>query len=71
MRHLSVFSNSSLKPADTVVDVPAHWSFRMTMLVTGATGKIGRRLVERLAQRGDQVRALIRDPMRATQLKSG
>ena len=43
----------------------------MTMLVTGATGKIGRRLVERLAQRGDQVRALIRDPMRATQLKSG
>jgi nucleoside-diphosphate-sugar epimerase len=42
----------------------------MTILVTGATGKVGSRLVKRLAQRGDQVRALIRDPMRATQFKA-
>ncbi|WP_246797624.1 NAD-dependent epimerase/dehydratase family protein [Burkholderia perseverans] len=38
----------------------------MTILVTGATGKIGSRLVKRLARRGDRVRALIRDPLRAT-----
>ncbi|MFL9898828.1 NAD(P)-dependent oxidoreductase [Paraburkholderia fungorum] len=42
----------------------------MTILVTGATGKVGSRLVKRLAQRGDQVRVLIRDPMRATQFKA-
>ena len=42
----------------------------MTILVTGATGKIGSRLVMRLAQRGDRVRALIRDRMRATQFKA-
>jgi UDP-glucose 4-epimerase len=42
----------------------------MTILVTGATGKVGSRLVKRLAERGDQVRALIRDPMRATQFKA-
>jgi nucleoside-diphosphate-sugar epimerase len=38
------------------------------ILVTGATGKIGSRLVKRLAQRGDHVRALVRDVARATQL---
>jgi UDP-glucose 4-epimerase len=42
----------------------------MTLLVTGATGKIGRRLAKLLAQRSDPVRALIRDPMRATQLEA-
>ncbi|MDQ7976074.1 NAD-dependent epimerase/dehydratase family protein [Paraburkholderia sp. SARCC-3016] len=42
----------------------------MTILVTGATGKVGSRLVKRLAQRGDQVRAMIRDPMHATQFEA-
>ena len=37
----------------------------MKILVTGATGKVGSRLAKRLAQRGDQVRALVRDPKRA------
>jgi nucleoside-diphosphate-sugar epimerase len=37
----------------------------MKLLVTGATGKVGSRLAKRLAQRGDQVRALVRDPKRA------
>jgi UDP-glucose 4-epimerase len=37
----------------------------MKILVTGATGKVGSRLTRRLAQRGDQVRALVRDPGRA------
>ena len=32
----------------------------MKILVTGATGKVGSRLARRLAQRGDQVRALVR-----------
>jgi nucleoside-diphosphate-sugar epimerase len=41
----------------------------MKILVTGATGKIGSRLSKRLAQRGDPVRALVRDATRAAQLR--
>jgi UDP-glucose 4-epimerase len=41
----------------------------MRILVTGATGKVGRRLTKRLAQRGDQVRALVRDQRRAADLR--
>lgn len=42
----------------------------MNILVTGATGKVGNRLAKRLAQRGDRVRALVRDPARAADLRS-
>jgi nucleoside-diphosphate-sugar epimerase len=42
----------------------------MKVLVTGATGKVGSRLSKRLAQRGDQVRALVRDPSRAAELSA-
>src|SRR4051812_34634080 len=41
----------------------------MKILVTGATGKVGSRLARRLAQRGDQVRALVRDQPRAAPLR--
>jgi nucleoside-diphosphate-sugar epimerase len=41
----------------------------MKVLVTGATGKVGSRLGKRLAQRGHQVRALVRDPARAGELR--
>jgi nucleoside-diphosphate-sugar epimerase len=41
----------------------------MKILVTGATGKVGSRLAKRLAQRGDQVRALVRDARRAAELR--
>jgi nucleoside-diphosphate-sugar epimerase len=41
----------------------------MNILVTGATGKVGSRLAKRLAQRGDRVRALVRDPTRAAALR--
>jgi UDP-glucose 4-epimerase len=41
----------------------------MKILVTGATGKVGSRLAKRLARRGDHVRALVRDPARATDLR--
>ena len=41
----------------------------MKILVTGATGKVGSRLAKRLAQRGDHVRALVRDPERGTDLR--
>ena len=41
----------------------------MKILVTGATGKVGSRLAKRLAQRGDQVRALVREPARAADLR--
>lgn len=41
----------------------------MTILITGATGKVGSRLVTRLAQRGHQLRALVRDPKRAEDLR--
>ncbi len=41
----------------------------MKILVTGATGKVGSRLAKRLALRGHQVRALVRDPKRAAALR--
>jgi nucleoside-diphosphate-sugar epimerase len=41
----------------------------MKILVTGATGKVGSRLAKRLSERGDQVRALVRDPARAVDLR--
>ncbi|MGF6175343.1 uncharacterized protein YbjT (DUF2867 family) [Ensifer sp. 4252] len=37
----------------------------MTILVTGATGTVGRQAVEQLAKRGADVRALVRDPAKA------
>lgn len=42
----------------------------MNILVTGATGKVGSRLARRLAERGDHVRALVRDRARAANLGS-
>jgi nucleoside-diphosphate-sugar epimerase len=43
----------------------------MKILVTGATGKVGSRLAQRLSERGDRVRALVRDRTRAAQLLGG
>ena len=37
----------------------------MTILVTGATGRIGSQVVQQLAKRGADVRVLVRDPARA------
>lgn len=37
----------------------------MTILVTGATGLVGRQVVEQLVRRGADVRALVRDPAKA------
>ena len=37
----------------------------MTILVTGATGTVGRNVVEHLVKRGADVRALVRDPAKA------
>lgn len=42
----------------------------MTILVTGATGTVGRTVVDQLLQRGADVRALVRDPAR-TNLPAG
>jgi UDP-glucose 4-epimerase len=42
----------------------------MKVLVTGATGKVGSRLSKRLAERGDHVRALVRDAARASDLRA-
>ncbi|MDB5411882.1 MAG: NmrA family transcriptional regulator [Rubritepida sp.] len=38
----------------------------MTILVTGATGNVGRNVVEQLVKRGADVRALVRDPSKAS-----
>ncbi|ATY31124.1 SDR family oxidoreductase [Sphingomonas psychrotolerans] len=38
----------------------------MTILVTGATGNVGRNVVEQLVERGADVRALVRDPSKAS-----
>jgi uncharacterized protein YbjT (DUF2867 family) len=38
----------------------------MTILVTGATGTVGRHVVEQLVSRGAKVRALVRDPAKAS-----
>lgn len=37
----------------------------MTILVTGATGKVGSQVVDQLVKRGADVRALVRDPSKA------
>lgn len=37
----------------------------MTILVTGATGTVGRNVVEQIVKRGADVRALVRDPAKA------
>ena len=37
----------------------------MTILVTGATGTVGRHVVEQLVNRGADVRAFVRDPAKA------
>jgi uncharacterized protein YbjT (DUF2867 family) len=37
----------------------------MTILITGATGNVGRQVVQQLIQRGADVRALVRDPAKA------
>lgn len=37
----------------------------MTILVTGATGRVGRKVVQQLVQRGAAVRVLVRDPAKA------
>lgn len=37
----------------------------MTILVTGATGTVGRQVIEQLVRRGADVRALVRDPSKA------
>ena len=38
----------------------------MTILVTGATGTVGRNVVDQLVRRGADVRALVRDPSKAS-----
>ena len=38
----------------------------MTILVTGATGRVGRHVVDQLIQRGAKVRVLTRDPSKAS-----
>jgi uncharacterized protein YbjT (DUF2867 family) len=38
----------------------------MTILVTGATGRVGSQVVQQLVKRGADVRVLVRDPLKAT-----
>lgn len=59
---MAVFSNATGRARPIVA--------RMNILVTGATGKVGSRLAQRLVQHGHTVRALVRDPARATDLSA-
>jgi uncharacterized protein YbjT (DUF2867 family) len=38
----------------------------MTILVTGATGRVGRQVVQQLVKRGADVRVLVRDTSKAS-----
>ena len=40
-------------------------NYQMTILVTGATGTVGRHVVDQLVQKGEQVRAVSRNPEKA------
>jgi uncharacterized protein YbjT (DUF2867 family) len=42
-----------------------HTENFMTILVTGATGQVGRQVIDQLVKRGAAVRALVRDPAKA------
>ena len=46
----------------------SHQQAKMTILVAGATGGVGKRVVQKLLDRGDRVRALVRDLDRAKAL---
>ena len=54
----SVAQSGQAVPADTVAKP-------LTVLVAGATGRTGRRVVAQLRERGHQVRAFVRDEQRA------
>lgn len=57
---MAVFSNIAMRAGPIVRP--------MNILMTGATGKVGSRLAKRLVAHGHAVRALVRDPSRATEL---
>jgi uncharacterized protein YbjT (DUF2867 family) len=42
-----------------------HKETKMTYLITGATGDVGSRVVERLLQRGDRPRVFVREEKKA------
>ena len=46
----------------------SHQQAKMTILVAGATGGVGKRVVQKLLERGDRVRALVRDLERAKEI---
>ena len=46
----------------------SHQQAKMTILVAGATGGVGKRVVQKLLERGDRVRALVRDLDRAKEI---
>jgi hypothetical protein len=58
-------SGSSAGAAELVAALPV----RQHVLVTGATGFIGRRLVGALASAGHDVTVLVRDPAKAVMLR--
>ena len=43
--------------------------FGLMILVTGATGTVGKALLPKLLERGDEVRALVRDPRRLGRMR--
>jgi dihydroflavonol-4-reductase len=68
---MSSDSGGSVSSTATTTPAPPPWHHRPVLLVTGATGFVGAAVVAHLHARGHQVRALVRDPARATVLPDG
>lgn len=58
---------NAYRPASGSITMAFHTQLEqhMTILVTGATGTVGRHVVDHLVARGADVRALVRDPAKA------